>query len=290
MPSSMNKPAFRPEEIEPLWDYEVVQDDDDEYGLLIPGYYKGEPRVHELHYDGGEHAILVRNRRQCILCDHIHPDARKDLYEAHDVFVEEKDTKRRYMLTVVQDDIGEAAAEAARLHDYRFRYHPNPLADGTFSTGWRRCDRCGKRTAVYYYGPTGATHADWMEKNTICPACIAAGRHDVELFPELASHIRSFGEGHEVFSCSPPFLDDGKPTTHWGVHCVRLGIYLGKLEPEDLTEELERLIRESWDGKLFEVETPDAALKGFKEGRQNTWLFRCSTCGKVFATFSFREK
>ena len=48
---------IRPEEIEPLSNYNILTNDDSNVLLMLPGYFKGEPLIAEIRYHGGEEII-----------------------------------------------------------------------------------------------------------------------------------------------------------------------------------------------------------------------------------------
>ena len=114
-----------PRETEPIYDYNFITDaEDDGLTLQLPGYFKGEALIGELHYNGGEHGIFVRNKHQLLLCDYIHEGVRELLNNTCDIFISETDSKREYMGRIVHDDIDALVEEAFEFHDFRILYHP----------------------------------------------------------------------------------------------------------------------------------------------------------------------
>ncbi len=277
-----------PERIEPISMYDLLTNDDNEVLLALPGYFKGEAKTAELHYQGNTHAILVRNEDQLILCDEIHPEVRDYVFNSEEILVFEIDAKREYMAKVVRDDIDAVAEEAYELHSSHFALHPFPVNDGTFEVGSAVCDICGESTKLFY---RGRTDRDSKEKSTICPDCIKMGKHKIlglSLFPDMKEEYKELEGWEELEGSTPPFLVNGEVPDVWGAHCGALGVYLGKLYPEDLSEELVQSILETWDNEFnkYREADPEEVLKEFcssEEGKGSVRLFRCRECGKVFS-------
>ncbi|MCR5675786.1 MAG: CbrC family protein [Lachnospiraceae bacterium] len=295
-PEGVKKYNFRPSEelrmdpreIEPIYNYQFTTDaEDNDLTLEIPGYFKGVPLVKELHYNGGEHGIYVRNAHQMLLCDFIHEGVRELLSQAHDIFLSETDAKQDYMIRVVHDDIDALAEEALRLHDYRFHYHPFPIADGTLTIGEEPCEICGKKKGIYYIDPAGTDDLGVRKKARIlCPHCIQENRE--MLFWNLDGCYRSRAGDKDVYYGGLPFFDKGRDASFWGIHCNHLAIYLGKLEPEDLVP-LHDEILSTWKWDVLNPYAdmdPAETLGWFDRGGLNAYLFKCKECGKKLLAFS----
>ena len=280
----MRAEDLQAERIEPLNCYSILTNDDGQIMLLLPGYFRGEPALAELLYNGHDHAILARNENQCVVCDELNPQIRELLSGSEYILVYETDSKRRYVATVVREDIDELAAEAIRLHDYEFTYHPFPVLDGTFQTGEARCDYCGSEAKIYFRGVT-----EKGRKKTICPRCIDDMAPDMDdgdgLFPGLEEACRA--HSGTLFGDTPPYLDHGKPGTLWAAHCGEPAVYLGRLDALDLIDELKQELLETWDHEFnrFKEDDPQDIFKEFIEGDMTAHLFRCAKCRKVLAVF-----
>ncbi len=274
---------LRPAEIEPLNCYSILTNDDGQILLVLPGYFRGEPEVAELLYNGHSHAILVRNKGQCVVCDELNPQIRELVPKNESILVFEVDSKRRYTARVLRKDIDEIAAEAVRLHDYEFLYHPFPVLDGTFRTDGAKCDYCGNSVKIYYRGVT-----EKGQRKTICPACIdgmAPDREDDGLFPGLEEACRE--SSGTLFGDTPPYLDHGKPGTLWASHCGEPSVYLGRLDALNFTKELQDELQETWEHRFnrFREDDPQDIFKEFLEGDMTAHLFRCARCRKLLAVF-----
>ncbi|MCR5094068.1 MAG: CbrC family protein [Lachnospiraceae bacterium] len=282
---------MNPYEIEPIYNYNFTTGaEDDDLTLEIPGYFKGEALVRELHYNGGEHAVYVRNPHQLLLCDFIHPGVRELLAGTVDIFISETDAKCEYMARVVRDDIDALAEEVLQVHDYRFPYHPFPIADGTLSIGEAKCEFCGETKHIYYvdrYEVDDITNE--KRSRILCPHCIEENKAG-DLFRELGKEYRLGGAG--AFWRNLPFFYQGRPTSFWANHCYEPAIYLGQLEPEDLNPRLHEELLSTWKWLLnvWGDMDPAEVLGWFEQGKLNAHLFKCVKCGKKLVGFSPTEK
>ncbi|MCR5733029.1 MAG: CbrC family protein [Lachnospiraceae bacterium] len=279
-----------PREIEPVYNYNFTTGaEDDDLTIELPGYFKGDAKVREFHYYGGDHAVYIRNKHQCILCDHIHEGIRGLLSDSHDIFVSEIDSKKEYLARIVHDNIDAIAEEALKLHDYRFPYHPFPQLDQTLSTGDETCILCGKKKGIYYIDLCEDHFDPDKRRRILCPRCIMDDPVETsDIFREVGGEYRNFGGKKEVFYGNLPFYDDGKPCSFWAVHCNEPAIYLGQLEREDLNPMLEKEIRSTFDRILntFEGLGADETLSWYKKGGLRAHLFKCSVCGRILGAFS----
>ena len=71
--------------------YNILQNDDDELLFVIkrldsPEKWNRSPR---LYYDGGPHAILLKNDELVVVCDHIHPEIRKLVGDSENILFAE---------------------------------------------------------------------------------------------------------------------------------------------------------------------------------------------------------
>ena len=277
-------------EVEPLYNYQFTTDaEDDDLTIEIPGYFKGEALVRELYYNGGEHAIYVRNPHQILLCDHVNPGVRDLLSGAYDIFVSETDAKRDYMARVIHEDIDAQTEKALALHDYRFPYHPFPISDGTLFLGEKTCEICGETKPIYYVDRVEKDDLahNWQIRN-ICPRCIVEKKEN--LFWDLNSEFRSIQGDTEVYWGGLPFLDRGKSTWFWAIHCNHLAIYLGQLEPEDLVP-LQEELASTWDWLInpYGFLEPSEAFGHIDKGEYQGYLFKCAKCGKILCGISHTQ-
>jgi uncharacterized protein CbrC (UPF0167 family) len=274
--------------MERLGDYSILMNDDHELMLVLPGYFKGDAAEPVFWYNGGAHAILVRNKHQCIVCDDLNEAVRPWVLQNEHLLVLEADSKRKYVASVAREDIDDAAEEAIALHRYHFDYHPFPLLDGTFDIGKARCDYCGAEVRVYYRGPLESGR-----RVTVCPQCIdrlePAQRGD-SLFPGMAEACMV--RPGLVFGDTPPYLDQGGVATLWAAHCGEPSVYLGALEPEDLIPELKDELLETWDNPFnrFRADDPEETFSRFERDALTAHLFRCAKCKQELCIFYERKK
>ncbi|MCR5094067.1 MAG: CbrC family protein [Lachnospiraceae bacterium] len=276
-----------PEEIEPLCVYNILKNDDEELMILVPGYHRGEPIEPEIHYHGGQHAILSRGPHQNLLMEELNPEIRGALAASEYVLVMEIDTKRRYAAALVSDEVGPLGRTILEAHRYYFPFHPYPVSNGTFNIGDAVCDYCHTPVRIYYKGPT-----DKAGVKCACPSCIENGEmipYDESFFPEIDERCINREHWMDVYGGSPPYQSGGRVPPVWGVHCEGLGVYLGRLEIEDLIPELLEELKETWDSELniYSDEEPDRVFADLEKSteRGEVHLFRCSKCHKVFCLF-----
>jgi uncharacterized protein CbrC (UPF0167 family) len=277
-----------PREIEPLSNYNILATEDHSaFMLVIPGYFKGKALVGELHYGGGEHAVLVRNKHQIVLCDYINPHIREKLVQMEKVLISEPDKKSEYEARVVKENVDKVAAEVLRIHDYSFPYHPFPIADGTLTVAEAECEICGKKTDLYYSDTYEDPEAIFAEKTRkICPKCVVENQED--LFRNLGKEYRIFDGKNGVFRGNLPFYINGRDTSFWANHCDAPAVYLGNLEPEDLTPDVMEELEKNWNWLLnaYGETDPGATLGRFDRGELICHLFRCKECGELLCGFS----
>ncbi len=277
-----------PEEVEPLGNYGILKNDEEELMLILPGYFKGREEKPVLYYDGGAHGLMVRGHHQGILCDQINPQLRQVLAKADRILVSEQDSCRRYAAKVVITEGIEAfGEEILNAHPIYFPHHPFPVLDGTFNRGEALCEYCRRPAKIYYKGK-----AENGRISTVCPICLEAGEpvfHQAGLFPDMDERCLDKKNWNEVFGATPPFFHLGEPGKLWGVHCDALGIFLGRLEPEDLIPELIEALEETWDNEMnrFAGEDPGRIWGMLERGEEDicAYLFRCSECQKVYVIF-----
>jgi uncharacterized protein CbrC (UPF0167 family) len=269
-------------ELEPLKEYTIRLTKDDELVFEIPGYYPGGALVRRLLYDGGEDAVLVRNKYQCILCDHVHREVRQRLDHCKEITVVETDTMRRYKAVVSHGGIGADTGKAGKLHDYSYKYHPFPLRNGTFETGEAECSCCGKKKNIFMKAK-GVAKA--LPEFVMCPECIAdAGnlKKGIDIWPGISDRLLTSPNFYEVMGVCPPFKHNGRLSGTWGLHCGKMAVYLGRIYAEDLVIPLWSEIESTWTNEMnpFREEDPGAFFKRIDREEVSAYLFRCVECGK----------
>lgn len=162
----------------------------------------------------------------------------------------------------------------------KFKYHPNPIKTGAFSTDKTvKCDCCSKETDVYYKSPF------YSIKNidALCPWCIANG--------EAAKKFD--GEFQDMYSCDKvnkkEYLDElchrtpgyrGWQQEYWLSHCGDFCAFIGYVGWNDIQErridkEIEKNYSEDNTGFSFDD------IKGYLgNGSMEGYLFKCLKCGE----------
>ncbi|MCR5324740.1 MAG: CbrC family protein [Lachnospiraceae bacterium] len=275
---------FRPEELEPLKMYNFLSNDDNEVLLQLPGCFKGEALIGKFYYNGGRHAVFVRNKYQKILCDEIHPEIRKLLPLNSRILIYESDMMREYYAEIVDEDIDDVAEEAYKLHSYSFDHHMFAVTDQTLDIGDVTCSLCKRQTRLYYQ----TVYNDKQYK--ICPDCIenaVPANNGIELYPEMDKNCKKLDLDGTVFMMNPPVLCDGKPIKTWGIHCGQLGIYIGQPEIEDISGDVRRRLEETWDNEnnIYKDLSIEEAFEKVDNGESMCCLFRCPECGKIYCIF-----
>ena len=200
------------------------------------------------------------------------------------ILVYEFDTRVEYLAEIVEENINKVTDAACKMHTYDFDYHPFPVIDQTFDIGEEKCSFCQNKTKIFFK----TTCND--RKYTICPTCIeyaVAANNGIDFYPDMDDKCLELDKSGEVFMMNPPVLRYGDPINTWGVHCGKLGVYLGQLEIEDLNEELEANLELTWDNvnNIYKDLDPKTAFEKFKNEECTCHLFRCPECQDVFYIF-----
>jgi len=71
--------------------YDILTNDDGEVMFSIKrlGAKRDKKFAPVIYYDGGAHAILVKNEDLAVVCDHVHPGVRALLFGAKEVLIAE---------------------------------------------------------------------------------------------------------------------------------------------------------------------------------------------------------
>lgn len=168
-------------------------------------------------------------------------------------------------------DVNDAALPA-------FRYHPDPVATGSFELSRERCPYCGVVRTYMYSGPVYAIE----ELDPPCPWCIADGsfaaRFDAEFTDAAALVGMDASVIDEVTRRTPGF--SGWQQEQWMTHCDDAAAFLGPVGYEQLLHHpgaLELLRREEGSSDWLQALTKDGSPTGY--------LFRCRHCGTELANW-----
>lgn len=110
--------------------YDVLQNDDGELAFSIKDNLLGKPDRPTVYYDGLQHALLMRNDQQVIICDFLHPGIREAMIESPSVYIFEiahEDVAEDYLARMVPTRGVEALAQ--QLMDYAERWGDTPPDD-----------------------------------------------------------------------------------------------------------------------------------------------------------------
>ena len=224
--------VLKPEEIEPISNYNILTNDANEVLIVIPGFFRGKAREAKLLYNGGDHAILVRNRHQILLCDAVHPDVRKTIMENDKVLIFEEASIYEYNAKVVRFDTDECAKEALRIHKVSFSHYRFPVINQDLDTGDEICSACGAKTKIFLRAKDNNGN-----DTVICPGCIAnkmAFKCGYWKLPDYPEQVLDYDPDLDVLATNPPIKSRGKNINLWGVHCDTPGIYLGEATLADI--------------------------------------------------------
>lgn len=176
----------------------------------------------------------------------------------------------------------------------KFKYHPDPIATGSFQANQTICASCGELRPYSY---VGSVYAEADLENLICPWCISDGQaHDkfgVE-FTDIDA-VGGFDSSapvpievkEEIAFRTPGF--NGWQHEHWLVHCADACAFLGPAGRTELeiinSQELNDSIRA--DANLDSEEFPGYFEKLNKEKGPTAYIFRCLHCGTYLGYSDF---
>jgi len=171
-----------------------------------------------------------------------------------------------------------------------FKYHPDPIATGSFEVGEITCVSCGQVRPYIYVGPV-YSEAD-LEK-AICPWCISNGLAH-EKFSAEFTDIDAIGDYDPTISISIDIKEEvayrtpgfnGWQQERWLVHCGDACAFLGAAGKEEVaaygSQELIESLRA--DVKMGEMEFGDYLEKMNKQSGPTAYIFRCLHCGQYQA-------
>lgn len=166
-----------------------------------------------------------------------------------------------------------------------FKYHPDPIATGSFEAADITCSSCDQVREYVYVGPVYAK-AD-LER-AICPWCISSGLAHDKLAVEFTD-IDAIGDHdpsvsvpvevrEEIAFRTPGF--NGWQQERWLVHCGDACVFLGPAGKDELlTYESQELIDSiRADTGKNEAEFNDYFEKMNKQTGPTAYVFRCIHC------------
>ncbi|MEV5610529.1 CbrC family protein [Streptomyces sp. NPDC052225] len=165
-----------------------------------------------------------------------------------------------------------------------FRYHPDPLASGSFRASSEVCVCCDRRTG-WIYTATFFTAQDTSGR--FCPWCIADGsaaeRYEDEFTDSYGLDGVSDEVVHEVTRRTPGFRSWQDP--HWLVHCHDAAAFIGEVGYAELARHPEALEQLRFDlrmGGWHDAASLEAFLTHLGDAA-TAMLFRCAVCGTHLA-------
>lgn len=166
-----------------------------------------------------------------------------------------------------------------------FRYHPDPLASGSFRESAESCACCNRATGWIY---TASFYTAQEVSGRFCPWCVADGSAAERFAGEFIDSCGLDGVSeetvHEVTRRTPGFHAWQDP--HWLVHCHEAAAFIGEVGYSELVAHPEALGQLRQDLRLGGGWHDAAQLEQFLthlgEGA-TAMLFRCTICGSHLA-------
>ncbi|MFS9025165.1 CbrC family protein [Streptococcus australis] len=157
-----------------------------------------------------------------------------------------------------------------------FRYHPDPLATGSFKEGEpKTCPSCGEDHTVYY-----ALRPYCVEElRHLCPTCISTGRAAQKFEAEFIQDADWQGvmnkEKDQILFCQTPGYSSWQGE-YWLSCCQDYCAYMGTVGTRELEEMgiAEQVLEEYKARDEFQ----DVAGYLVKDGSMCGYLFRCLHC------------
>jgi len=156
-----------------------------------------------------------------------------------------------------------------------FRYHPDPVATGSFVATSGPCPYCGSDRSYVYNGPIYAIE----EPDPPCPLCIADGSFAARFDAEFTDPDPLAGLDSEIVDevtrRTPGY--SGWQVEQWMTHCDDAAAFLGPVGYQELQghpEAMEQLRPDLGDDGL-------ASLS--RDGSPTAYLFRCRHCAVELA-------
>ena len=159
-----------------------------------------------------------------------------------------------------------------------FRYHPDPVATGSFAASPGTCPWCGRdRTYVY----TGPVYAYEEPDPPPCPSCIADGsfaaRFDAEFTDPDALRGLESPIIDEVTRRTPGY--SGWQQEQWLTHCGDAAAFLGPVGYAELQAHPQAL-------EALRLDMGDEDVEALsRTGSPTGYLFRCRQCGVELANW-----
>jgi uncharacterized protein CbrC (UPF0167 family) len=162
-----------------------------------------------------------------------------------------------------------------------FKYHPNPIENGSFTKKLSLCEVCNQKTGYIY---EGSIFTEKRGPHYICPWCVSSGEAAKKYNAELVDADPLIEEKipqsiiDELTQRTPGLVTWQHP--NWLTHCNDGCIYLGdhwELVPEndsDFWEEVKMYTGYDSDDDWLDY------LEGIKSGHQSIYVFQCRHCEK----------
>lgn len=169
-----------------------------------------------------------------------------------------------------------------------FRYHPDPVLNGTFGRSDDACESCGLRRGWIYSGKIDGPE----EIEAVCPWCIASGRAHESLGVEFASgygleSVPAAVQDEIVFR-TPAFI--GWQEERWLTHCGDAAAFISRVGAMELggnAQATESLRREAESFGWPADQTDEYLASLDANGMPTAYLFRCLHCGTELAYSDF---
>ena len=184
-----------------------------------------------------------------------------------------------------------------------FKYHPDPLGTGAFSTDKAvKCDCCQQTTDIYYESPFYSV----ADIDALCPWCIADGSASLKFegeFQDSASvegidcEYDDDGEfSHTINPYPDEMLDElvkrtpgyrGWQQEVWLAHCNEPCEFIGYVCWDDIKDRLDEFVSLEDDIQEYGFSVEELSGLLHKDSDAQGYLFRCLHCKKLRLHFDF---
>jgi len=184
-----------------------------------------------------------------------------------------------------------------------FKYHPDPLGTGAFSTDKAvKCDCCQQSTDIYYESPFYSV----ADIDALCPWCIADGSASLKFegeFQDSASvegmdcEYDDDGEfSHTINPYPDEMLDElvkrtpgyrGWQQEVWLAHCNEPCEFIGYVCWDDIKDRLDEFVSLEDDIQEYGFSVEELSGLLYKDSDAQGYLFRCLHCKKLRLHFDF---
>jgi uncharacterized protein CbrC (UPF0167 family) len=166
-----------------------------------------------------------------------------------------------------------------------FKYHPDPLATGSFERSDQQCLACGGARGFIY---KGQSYAEEELIDAFCPWCIADGKAHQKFKVEFVDSAGVGGYGDwesvseeivaEVAQRTPGFI--GWQQERWFTHCGDAAAFVGRAGKQELSQHGAEAISAIKEEIGYEGEDWQDYFQSLdKDGEPTAYLFRCLHCG-----------